>query len=379
MSKRRRICYVSGTRADFGLMQSTLAAIHAHPALALDIVATGMHLSAAHGNTVDEIAAAGLPVSARVAVDMGDATGATMARNIGTMLQGFVDAFDALKPDAVLLLGDRGEMLAGALAAIHLNIPVAHIHGGERSGTVDEPVRHAISKLSHLHFVATDEARERLVRMGEEAGRVFVTGAPGLDGLQELASIPKAALCSEVGFDAGKRIGLLVFHPVLQEAAMAGEQASVLVQTLLQEDLQIVALMPNADAGSAAVRAVLEGFREHPQVRVLTHLPRPRFVSWMAACDVMIGNSSSGIIEAASFGTPVINIGIRQNLRQRNRNIIDIAPEPAYVQAAISQVLRAGRFPAENCYGDGQAGTRITGHLASLPFSAELLLKCNTY
>lgn len=379
MSSRRRICYVTGTRADFGLMQSTLTAIHTHQALALDIVATGMHLSAAHGNTVDEITAAGLPVSARVAVDMGDATGATMARNIGTMLQGFVGAFEALKPDVVLLLGDRGEMLAGALAAIHLNIPVAHIHGGERSGTVDEPVRHAISKLSHIHFVATDEARERLIRMGEDAIRVCVTGAPGLDGLQELASIPKAALCRELNLDAQQRIGLLVFHPVLQEADVAGDQAKVLLQTLLQEGLQIVALMPNADAGSAAVRAELERFRNHPQVRVQTHLPRPRFVSWMAACDVMIGNSSSGIIEAASFGTPVINIGIRQNLRQRNRNIIDITPDIDSVQAALTTTLQSGRFPAENCYGDGQAGARITESLASLPLSAELLLKCNAY
>lgn len=379
MSNRRRICYLTGTRADFGLMQSTLTAIHTHPTLALDIVATGMHLSAAHGNTVDEIAAAGLPVSARVVVDMGDATGATMARNIGTMLQGFVGAFEALKPDVVLLLGDRGEMLAGALAAIHLNIPVAHIHGGERSGTVDEPVRHAISKLSHIHFVATEEARERLIRMGEDAARVFVTGAPGLDGLLGLASIPKATLCSDLDLDAGQRIGLLVFHPVLQEADVAGEQAKVLVQTLLQEGLQIVALMPNADAGSAAVRAELEHFREHPQVRVLTHLPRPRFVSWMAACDVMVGNSSSGIIEAASFGTPVINIGIRQNLRQRNRNIIDIAPDTGSVRTAIKATLQSGRFPAENCYGDGQAGIRITQHLATLALSAELLLKCNAY
>lgn len=379
MTDKRRICYVTGTRADFGLMQATLAAIQAHAALELSIVATGMHLSAQHGNTVDEIAAAGLPVSARVGVDLSDSTGASMARNIGRMLQGFVDAFENLRPDLVLLLGDRGEMLAGALAAIHLNIPVAHIHGGERSGTVDEPVRHAISKLSHIHFVATDEAHERLVRMGEDAGRVFVTGAPGLDGLKELATTSRELLCRELEFDPAQRIGLLVFHPVLQEARLAGEHAKALVQGMLDEGLQILALMPNSDAGSEAVRAELERVRNHPKVRVLAHLPRARFVSWMAACDAMVGNSSSGIIEAATFGTPVINIGIRQNMRQRNLNVTDTAPDINSVRAALQATMQKGRFAAINCYGDGNAGRRIASHLGTLPLTEALLLKCNSY
>jgi GDP/UDP-N,N'-diacetylbacillosamine 2-epimerase (hydrolysing) len=379
MTQRRRVCYVTGTRADFGLMQSTLAAIRDHAALQLDIVVTGMHLSAAHGNTANEIAAAGLPVSARIEVALTDSTGANMARNIGAMLKGFVDAFEQLKPDVVLLLGDRGEMLAGALAAIHLNIPVAHIHGGERSGTVDEPVRHAISKLSHIHFVATEEARERLVRMGEDAAKVFITGAPGLDGLKELATLPRAALCSELGFNPAQRIALLVFHPVLQEASLAEEHTESILRTLLDEDLQVVALMPNSDAGSEAVRRVLENYREHSQVRVLTHLPRPRFVSWMAACNIMVGNSSSGIIEAATFGTPVINIGIRQNLRQRNANVIDAAPDEPSLRTAISSALQSGRFAPDNCYGDGHTALRIAKYLAAIPLSETLLLKCNAY
>ncbi|QAU33074.1 UDP-N-acetylglucosamine 2-epimerase [Janthinobacterium sp. 17J80-10] len=376
---KRRICYVSGTRADFGLMQATLARIQAHAALELSIVVTGMHLSTLHGNTADDIVAAGLPVSAKVPVDVSDSTGAAMARNIGKMLAGFVDEFERLKPEVVLLLGDRGEMLAAALAAIHLNIHVAHIHGGERSGTVDEPVRHAISKLSHLHFVATDEARERLVRMGERAENVFVTGAPGLDGLHELAGLSKATLCSELGFDPQQRIGLFMFHPVLQEAAQAGSHARILLQAMLDEGMQVVALMPNSDAGSEAVRGALEQFRDHARVRLLTHLPRARFVSWMANCDIMVGNSSSGIIEAATFGTPVINIGIRQNLRQRNLNVTDTMPEQPSVHAALADALQKGRYAPMNCYGDGHAGERITDYLATLPLTDAILLKCNTY
>lgn len=378
-SGKRRICYVTGTRADFGLMQATLSRIHCHGAFELGIVVTGMHLSAMHGNTIDEIAAAGLTISSKVEINLEGSSGAVMARNIGTMISGFVNTFEEVKPDIVLLLGDRGEMLAGALAAVHLNIPVVHIHGGERSGTVDEPVRHAISKLSHIHFVATEDARSRLIRMGERASNVFVTGAPGLDGLADMATSSANALCAAVGFDPEQRIGLFVFHPVLQEAGRAGQDTKHVMQALLAEGLQVVALMPNSDAGSEAVRRELNNFEHHSKVRVLTHLPRPQFVSWMAACDIMAGNSSSGIIEAATFGTPVINIGIRQNLRQRNLNVVDVEADIASVKACVGTALQRGRFPRENCYGDGHAGERITEHLAQLPLSAGLLLKSNTY
>ena len=163
----RRICYVSGTRADFGLLQSSLQTVQSRPGLALDVLVTGMHLSLEHGYTVQEIRDRGLLIRAEVSVPLEPATGATMARNMGRMLMAFVDEWTTDRPDIVLLLGDRGEMLAGAIAAIHLNLPIVHIHGGERSGTVDEPVRHAISKLSHYHFVATVASRERLIRIGD--------------------------------------------------------------------------------------------------------------------------------------------------------------------------------------------------------------------
>jgi len=208
----RKVCYVSGTRADFGLMQSTLQAIHTHSELELSLIVTGMHLAPGYGDTVADIERAGLPVSIRVPLDMEPATGATMARNVGRMLTAFVDAFETLTPDVVLLLGDRGEMLAGALAAIHLNIPVVHIHGGERSGTVDEPVRHAISKLSHWHCTATADAAERLVRMGERREQVFVTGAPGLDGLDALATVPRATLLAQAGLRTDAPLALMVYH-----------------------------------------------------------------------------------------------------------------------------------------------------------------------
>ena len=219
----RRICYVSGTRADFGLLQSSLQTVQSRPGLALDVLVTGMHLSLEHGYTVQEIRDSGLLIRAEVSVPLEPATGATMARNMGRMLMAFVDEWTTDRPDIVLLLGDRGEMLAGAIAAIHLNLPIVHIHGGERSGTVDEPVRHAISKLSHYHFVATVASRERLIRMGERPESAWFTGAPGLDGLAQLAKLSRATLCDEQGFDAKRPVALLVFHPEFQESAQASD------------------------------------------------------------------------------------------------------------------------------------------------------------
>ena len=375
----RRICYVSGTRADFGLMESTLRQIASHEALTLDIVVTGMHLMPEYGDTWREIEASGLPVSRRVPVPEHSSTGAAMARNIGVMIGAFVYAFEELRPDVVLLLGDRGEMLAGALAAIHLNIVVAHIHGGERSGTVDEPVRHAISKLAHLHFAASEDARDRLVGMGEQPGRILVSGAPGIDGLVELASFSRETLCRDAGFDAARPVALFVFHPVLQEAEAAQEQAMMLIDVLRAARMQVLALMPNSDAGSAGVRAVLNAVQDEPDIHVVQHLPRARFVSWMAVCDVMVGNSSSGIIEAGSFGTPVINVGVRQNMRQRNFNVVDVPAVREQVDPSLRAALIRGRFPAHNCYGDGHAAERIVQRLANVALEPDLLLKCNAY
>jgi GDP/UDP-N,N'-diacetylbacillosamine 2-epimerase (hydrolysing) len=375
----RKICYVSGTRADFGLMQSTLSAIQAHPSMELAIVVTGMHLSERYGNTVDDIVRAGLPVTHRVPVDMDPPTGATMARNVGRMLTAFVDAFEHIRPDVVLLLGDRGEMLAGALAAIHLNIPVAHIHGGERSGTVDEPVRHAISKLAHFHFAATADAAARLVRMGEREDHVRVTGAPGLDGVRELAHIDRAALCRDAGLRADAPVALMVFHPVLQEAATAGRDTDIILDALADSGVQVMALMPNADAGSNDVRAALTARAARPGMALATHLPRDAFISWMAQADVMVGNSSAGIIEAASFGTPVINIGTRQAMRERNANVMDVPAERQALLDAVRQALAGGRLPPANLYGDGHAARRIVELLDQLPLDGQVLMKANAY
>lgn len=373
----RRICYLTGTRADFGLMASTLHAINADPRLSLQLIVTGMHLSQRYGGTVSEIEALGFEIASRVAVESEDASAAAMAMNLGRMLLGFVPALQEIKPDMLLLLGDRAEMLAGALAAIHLGIPVVHLHGGERSGTVDEPVRHAISKLSHLHFVSTSEARDRLIRMGECGDTVHVVGAPGVDGLVDTARPDRQSLCNQVGFDPGRPVGLLVFHPVLQESSDSAQQVRDVLDAAA--DMQILALMPNSDAGSEGVRQVLSNAEKQGRIVLRTHLRRDEYIGWLAACDVLLGNSSSGIIEAASFGTPVVNIGSRQNLRERNINVTDVPVEPNAIRAALTGAVTHGRYAPCNVYGDGRAGDRIVELLAITVINSALLAKCNAY
>jgi GDP/UDP-N,N'-diacetylbacillosamine 2-epimerase (hydrolysing) len=378
-SPPRRVLYLSGTRADFGLMRATLQLVAAHPALQLELVATGMHLSRAHGHTVDEIRAAGLSVAAEIPLDVTTRTPASMAQAVGTCLVGITAVLERERPDALLLLGDRGEMLAGAIAALHLGIPTVHIHGGERSGTVDEPVRHAISKLSSYHFVATEESRGRLQRMGEASGRIFVTGAPGLDGLDAEAAMGEQECRAALGLPQHGAFALVVFHPVVQQAGEAYVQTEAMLQALSAMKLPALWLEPNADAGSLDVLRALDSLALPPGSCRVKHLTRPLFCAAMRHCTVMVGNSSAGIIEAASFGTPVVNVGDRQRLRERNANVTDVGNGAEAIAAALQSALSHGRWPCDNRYGDGRAGERIASLLSSLPLDTSLLEKTNTY
>lgn len=375
----RHVCYVSGSRADFGLFANTLQRAHQDPRLHLSVCVTGMHLTSGYGDTVRDIERSNLPIAARIPVTVDGSSGAMMARAIAGELAGFVDAFETAAPHMAVVLGDRGEMLAGALAAMHLGIAVVHVHGGERTGTVDEPVRHAISKLAHYHFVSTLGARDRLTRMGERAEHVFVTGAPGLDGITEGLVHDRSNLSAGCGFDSGRPIALMVFHPVLQESAQAGEQVGALLDALLALRVQALCLMPNSDAGGQRVCATLQRHVNHPDVRLIDHLPRSTYLEWLAAADVLVGNSSSGIIEAASFGLPVVNVGSRQDGRERSGNVIDASPERAAIEAALVRALKRGKAAVDNVYGDGRAGERIVELLATLPIDAGLLAKSNAY
>ena len=373
----RKIVYVSGTRADFGLMKSTLLQLHAHAELSIAV--TGMHLSPLFGRTIDDIRASGLRICAEVPVDVTTRTASSMAAGVGACLIGLTEVLQRERPNIVLLLGDRGEMLAGAIAALHLGIVCVHIHGGERSGTVDEPVRHAISKLSHYHLVATQESRDRLIRMGEPAESVKITGAPGLDGLTELAGMPEGAFLTALGLAPQQPFILAIFHPVVQEASDAYTQVSSLLSALKQTHLPVIWLEPNADAGSADILKALSDVGLPQGSHQVKHLPRNIFCAAMKYCAVMVGNSSAGIIEAATFATPVVNIGRRQQSRETSANVVTTDSAEASIQKAITAALAAGRVPCENKYGDGRAGLRIVDELTLIPLGSSVLNKCNSY
>ncbi|WP_048441179.1 UDP-N-acetylglucosamine 2-epimerase [Caenimonas sp. SL110] len=375
----RRIVYLTGTRADFGLLQSTLQRVASTPGIDLSIAVTGMHLSRAHGETVNEVRASGLRICAELALDMDNRTGAGMAFALADCLRAMTQLLDREKPDFLVVLGDRGEMLAGALAALHTGVACVHIHGGERSGTVDEPIRHAISKLASYHFVATQGSRERLIGLGEDEARIFVTGAPGLDGLAELGAVPRAEAIRVLGLSSNSPFVLAMFHPVVQQAGQARAQADALLAALASIGLPVVWLDPNADAGSREILEALDrAALAHGSVRI-RHLPRAQFAAALAHCAVLAGNSSAGIIEAATFGTPVVNIGDRQRLRERNPNVTDVPPERDAIESALRSAIEHGRWPWDNLWGDGKAGERIAALLASLPAGPHLLDKTNSF
>jgi GDP/UDP-N,N'-diacetylbacillosamine 2-epimerase (hydrolysing) len=375
----RHVIYLSGTRADFGLMQNTLLRVSSTPGLRLSVAVTGMHLSREHGHTVDDVRAISLPVCAEIPLDMATRTGHSMALGIAECLRGMTEVLARERPDFLLLLGDRGEMLAGATAALHLGIPCVHVHGGERSGTVDEPVRHAITKLSSYHFCATQGSRERLMRMGEDEARIFVTGAPGIDGLSELASQSREECLAALGLPAGQSFVLALFHPVVQQAAQARDQTLALLNALNRVGLPVLWLDPNADAGSRDIIAAMGAAPLPAGSRRVTHVPRGLFAAALRHCEAMAGNSSSGIIEAATFGTPVVNVGDRQRLRERSANIIDVPPQAEAIEAGLRAALNHGRWPCDNPWGDGRAGERIASLLATLPADSSVLEKVNSY
>lgn len=375
----RRILYITGTRADYGLMRRTLRRIHDDPKMDLGLCVTGMHLDPRYGMTVHEIEADGIPIIARVPVVLDDSTPGGMVHAISDMQHGITDVVSGYEPDIVIVLGDRGEMLAAAVSTLHLNRVIVHIHGGERTGTVDEPVRHAISKLSHYHLVTTNGARERLIRMGENPAHVHVVGAPGLDEIREMEAPERDEILGEFSLDPERSVAVLVYHSVVQTSDTMYREVHFILDAFEKYGIQLVVLTPNSDAGGAGIRAVYAE-RKSIDMRLYDHLPRERYLALLACADLLVGNSSSGIIEAASLGIPVVNIGSRQNNRDRNPNVLDVPNVIVEeIEQAIGKALSMGRGKWENVYGDGKTAQRIHRLLGELPLDRSILMKSNTY
>jgi UDP-hydrolysing UDP-N-acetyl-D-glucosamine 2-epimerase len=305
---------------------------------------------------------------------------ADVAAAISTGIAGFARAYDRLRPDVVLLVGDRFETFAAAAAAVPLTLPIAHVHGGElTSGAIDEQLRHAITKLSHVHFVCTRRHGDRVIQMGEEPWRVHVTGAPALDNLRSIELWPQRELEARLGLPLTPSPLLVTYHPVTLEYEQAGHQVEQLVAALRQVDRPIVITAPNVDAANGTIRRALEQFAaSRPATVFAESLGIEGYFSLMAVAAAMVGNSSSGVIEAASFRLPVVNIGNRQAGRDRSPNVIDVSNRAADilsgVSAALAPAFRAG-LPSTNLYGDGRAAERVVRVLQELTIDARLKTK----
>jgi UDP-hydrolysing UDP-N-acetyl-D-glucosamine 2-epimerase len=383
--KRRKICAVTTSRADFGLLRGLLKAIQADSALRLQVIASGMHLAPKFGRTWRDIKAEGIKIDWKISLRLtGDSSVANL-KSIGVGLNGFAEAFAELKPEIVVLLGDRFELFAPAISALMLGIPIAHIHGGELSeGAIDDSVRHAITKLASLHFAVTETYRRRIIQMGESPNRVFNFGAPGLDQLYGSTLLTRPQLEQELGFRLQGPIALVTYHPVTRDAGSAEAQVRCLVTAIKASGLKAVFTMANADAQGALINARLQAVCAQTPGRFkwFPHLGHRRYLSCLKHFTVMVGNSSSGLTEAPSFRLPVVNIGDRQRGRVRAANVIDVpCSRVAILQGikrAISSRFRASLRGMRNPYDrfhDGRASERIKDVLKHVTLSGDLLKK----
>lgn len=341
----KKVCVVTGTRAEYGLLRWVLQGINDSPHLELQLVATGMHLSPEFGLTYREIEADGFHITRRVDMLLSGDTPAATAKSTGLGTIGLAGVFEDFRPDVVLLLGDRFEILAAASAALLSGIPIGHLHGGETTeGAYDESIRHAVTKMSHLHFVAAEPYRRRVIQLGEDPSRVFLVGGLGLDNLRRLQLLERTALEAALDFPLGPRNLLVTFHPATLERESPGTQMAEVLSALENlPDFHIIFTMPNADAGGRGIMEMIRDFvAKHPGcARAFSSLGTLRYLSCLRHCDVVLGNSSSGVIEAPSLGKPTVNIGDRQRGRLRADSVIDCPPR----REAIAQALRRASSP----------------------------------
>jgi UDP-hydrolysing UDP-N-acetyl-D-glucosamine 2-epimerase len=379
---RRRIAAVSTSRADYSHLYWPLRLLSERPDVDLRVIAMASHLSPEFGMTVREIEKDGFAVAARIESLLSSDSDVGMAKSIGTAALSLADALGAMRPDLLLLIADRYEMLAPAAVALSLRIPIAHIEGGEVSeGAIDDAVRNALTKMAHIHFTSTETAKRRVIAMGEEPWRVHRAGAPSLDHLRRSRLLDRREVEAKCGLDLSTPPLLIAFHPVTLDQDTTAEAAALFgALEQLAAASPLVFCFPNADAGS---RELIERTREfvarHPSGRLFVNLDAVTYWSLLRCVEAMIGNSSSGIMETASFAVPTVNIGMRQRGRERARNVLDAEAEPESILARVAEA-RSAAFRASlagmcNPYGDGHAAERIVEVLTSVPPGPSLLIK----
>jgi UDP-hydrolysing UDP-N-acetyl-D-glucosamine 2-epimerase len=377
----RAIGVVTTSRADYSYYVPLLRAIESESGLRLQLIVSGMHLCPEFGMTVKAIEADGFPIASRVHVLLGSDAPQAIAKSMGMGVIGFGQAFAELQPDILVVFGDRFEMHAAALAALPFRIPTAHISGGDvTEGAIDDALRHSLTKLCHLHFVATDEQAQRVRQMGEEDWRVTVTGALSLDAMRTTPRMTAQEFRDRFGVNTEVPFLLVTYHPVTLEFEDAQRQIDALLSALDAVGMAVLFTAPNADTGGQVVAAALRQYvAAHSNSWLVDSLGQVGYFSAMELATAMVGNSSSGIIEAVSFGLPVVNIGTRQRGRMRGKNILDCDSARESIEAAtrtaLSAEFRSAMRDMENPWGGGDAAARIVERLKTVEIGDSLVRK----
>lgn len=370
----KKICVVVGSRANYSSIKSAMRAIAAHPDLELQLVVGASAVLDRYGSVVDLIERDGFSPVARVHMLIEGETPMTMAKSTGLGLIELSSVFDRIQPDVVLTVGDRFETMATTLAAAYMNIAVAHTMGGEVSGTIDESIRHAVTKFAHIHFPASGDARDRIIKLGERPEHVHLVGCPRIDLVADIVAADNGLagdiFAEGVGpsFSLDQPFLLISQHPVTTEYGSGEDQIMATLEAAAAVGLPAIVLWPNADAGSEDISRGMRKWREHGRaghMHFFKNLPVDTYVRLMRRAACLVGNSSSGIREGAFIGTPVVNVGSRQAGRERGRNVTDVAPERDAVKAAIERQVAHGPYAMDPIYGDGRAGERIASTLAT--------------
>ena len=383
MTKKSCIAVVTGGRPDYGLLRPLLRALAAEPAFDLKIIATGMHLIPEQGESLRAIEEDGFVVTEKVNLQITGDSPVEIASAIGTGVAGMAAMLERLLPDILILLGDRFEILSAAIAAMVTRVPVAHLYGGEATeGLIDEPIRHSITKMAQLHFTATEEYRRRVIQLGEQPERVHCVGTTGLDSVRTVDLLDRPALEQALDFNLGSPTFVVTYHSVTLEPESSAAHAEALLAALASfPRAQIVITLSNADTDSAPLHARLMEYVAANASRVSCYaaLGTQRYLSLLSHCDVVIGNSSSGLIEAPSYHVPTVNIGDRQRGRIAPRSVIHCAPNADAIRKAIQTALhkdfRANLSNIINPYGDGRSAQRIIDILRDVPCPKDLIKK----
>lgn len=371
----RKICVITSTRAEYGLLRWVMQGIKDDPVLSLQVIVTGMHLSPEFGLTYRDIEKDGFKIDRKVEMLTSSDTSIGVAKSMGLGLISFADALSELKPDLIMVLGDRFEIFAAVAAAMVARIPIAHLHGGESTeGLIDEAIRHSITKMSHLHFVATEKYRQRVIQLGEQPEKVFLVGGLGIDNIKRLQLLNRTQLEASIGFQLGSKSLLITFHPVTLETSTSEDQMAELLAALAElKDTQLIFTMPNADAGGRTIIKMVQRFvSENRNSRAYTSLGQLRYLSCIAHVDGVVGNSSSGLVEVPSLKKGTINIGDRQRGRLQAASVINCEPTRKSIKAAIER-LYSTEFQETlnhviNPYGQGGASEKIVTSIKSIEF-----------